>query len=820
MTDLYRTTFPPDADDYVAAVTNPGIPELPLDYTWINNEPGDITQELADGALIPPHPAAGSYWVGYQNDATRGAANRPHQVLGESIDKLDELIRRAVAVPKSTVGTAPVGGLASLTLGAAQEVYLGDGTYSYVQLFEIVDSDGAEIIDSAGVKCVVTLTNPPSGDPALKYGFSLAAVQLTIDPPVPAGVNYEVRYGGRGCLAELPREAFVIPFIAGSQQVDASVRRMLLDLHGYEPGTPAPAWTDAWTATIWNLAYSGLDGRYRKATTAIPTVPETGFDQSLNTAGAGSFYYRTGPAMAGYSRRALGVYSDTFDAIWRAHGQDAGGALRVGGGALFTSQSGWPGTMASHEFAPNLANYLALHTHKMDSGCLSHTNGYTSITYEGAVEVNWSAGEAFVTLLETGDHFWLLDGFKRSAIITKHDIVEIYNAAWTPRWKAFVIDRLDPADDTVAYLKELNGSDLPAGVLFTGQIRWHSNVFTVSGGTSEQLRYYESLHPATPATVNLGGMTYAAHPRVENSSNLTDYLYGDPAKFLAVDTGATSPAVKWGGRVYEVDAILGTTLPTYAGTLWGDGSITAYNAVVNNDLSVLGTLAAHLVGASGVSITLNDLVGVGGVISAHSGAITTELAAATVTTTNLGATGGDPAGINVTSDLVLETGEGVVTDDLLVDTVYIRTPGGTLTVVPPVEVVELRYKQPAVVTVTLDADPKVQAIDLSAGMCSVTVVEDTAASGVVVDLTIDESTVEPGGIYYVNVTGSLTGGFAVQIAFSESDAGFQISQLKDIYADYIITGTNPSSTILFMCVCTTDSDGDKHLFIVPIAKRE
>ncbi len=140
---------------------------------------------------------------------------------------------------------------------------------------------------------------------------------VNFNVPIPAGTTYRVYYGSRTNLATLPLDALTSIKIRGAQEIEASVERVLRDLHSTAVGTN---WDDPWIATVNSLARTGLDGRYRLSTA------DPGASPALNTPGNGGTILRDGPAPAiSYpsvdltATGTVGVsrYPDALLAAWR-----------------------------------------------------------------------------------------------------------------------------------------------------------------------------------------------------------------------------------------------------------------------------------------------------------------------------------------------------------------------------------------------------------------------------------------------------------------------------------------------------------------------
>src|ERR1700735_944084 len=106
---------------------------LPAGYDYANNAVSG-TPANADGAKVGG-PNAGTYFIGFGEDATSADANRPAQALAPNTDFLDDLTRRDRALPvRSSDGTgAPT---SSLTL-VGPGIFMGLVGAGLVDLFRV-----------------------------------------------------------------------------------------------------------------------------------------------------------------------------------------------------------------------------------------------------------------------------------------------------------------------------------------------------------------------------------------------------------------------------------------------------------------------------------------------------------------------------------------------------------------------------------------------------------------------------------------------------------------------------------------------------------
>lgn len=192
---------------------------LPGGYDYVNNAVTG-TPALADGARASG-PNAGTYFVGFGEDARTLAANRGLKALAENTDYLDDLLRRDIALPTRTTDVVAGAPVTSIII-TGPGVFLGVSGHPNTQagrdlLFEILDEEDDEIIGTiaTGAKCVVTAVSSAVGS-----GFSSGSVTLTVSPAIPAGKTYRVYYGTRSNLATMPADFLTNFKIRGAHELD------------------------------------------------------------------------------------------------------------------------------------------------------------------------------------------------------------------------------------------------------------------------------------------------------------------------------------------------------------------------------------------------------------------------------------------------------------------------------------------------------------------------------------------------------------------------------------------------------------------------
>lgn len=587
-TVFHRLEYPDPNNYYYSAAGS--IPELPTDYAWMNNEPLAGSRATASGAQSGGHSEDGSFYVCNENDATHAIANRPHQAIATSLDLLDNLFRRPIAVPTKlddSTGGSPV---SSKTISSAEMVWLGSAGTEYSSLFHIVDADGREIINSSGSTCTVTASNPPPGDAGLLNGFANVAVQLTISPAIPAGTTYRIYYAKKGSLAELPRDAITGLGIGSRAEVDGTVRKMLKNLHG-----GGLDWDAAWTSTIYSLAVSGLNDRYNRDS-SVSTVgggpePELGYD--LDVDGSGSWIRRNGYAPSVYKESiSYSPWLDPIGAAWKAvmfYSSSLNNTTKPINGFVFYGGNYCAGASISdsHDYSPIASSFLSLDTNRMAEDSTDYANAYTYLKYGTPCTTGYDGVDAEF-YVDVASPYRFHNG-TNTDIQSQIDVLEVYDSVNEVRM-SFLVYKLKTS--TRAYLRRLDGSKPGNLGTLSGSLRWHPVRFAVSGGAAEAAAY-SSLYGS-----HLYGMTLIgprqhgtmAGPGQGGDGSGVAGRYGHCARFLSGSSSnlASTPVLLWGHKTSAVD-VGGFAAPTLTGMVTAEGSvITSGNVELDDNLLVGG----------------------------------------------------------------------------------------------------------------------------------------------------------------------------------------------------------------------------------------
>ena len=586
-------------------------------------------------------PNQGTYFWAFGEDATASDANRGHGALAENIDYLDDLLHNSFAVPTFRgYSNAGPGNLTSVVIPAADFPFVSDAPATSPQeLFVVTDTLGNELFVPPATKVVVASI----AGAVIGSGFPAGAVTLNLNVPIVPGRPwsvFRVHYRVHRYLST------ATPDPIGRRQVGAAdqVVKQLFRLNG----TPSVStwWNSPYVSTVWDLALSGMNERYRRGTVAdIPaTVPTNSGLPAIqhNQAGGGSWYQRTGPAMSGWSQRDFWntdpayrtMYLDPLDAIWTAHLDDffdisgPGAQKGFGGGSGFVAYGGRSLTNAlislTHSAPlPGMAKFLGV-SPRTDTQP-SESSNFTAITPNSLVVFDKVTvpGRTLLTMTAP-NRFWLTVGPDRiSAISVGYDMLEIEHVDSTGlalRRRTYFIEKLFASSEQNCLIVSVDGEqpDVLTGTqgLLT---RWLSMEFFVGDGIDEKREADGSL----PFGSIPRGMVYAQPPKV------TDLLLQQvPTGFMQVYAQSNSlsdVAFGWGG--FNNILTVGNTGSTYeaVSALTGDGSILSFvgrclmkSAVFIDDIE---SQSGNIFTSTGNITAKNNLVAQSGFISADTGDI-------------------------------------------------------------------------------------------------------------------------------------------------------------------------------------------------------
>jgi len=538
---------------------------LLVGYDYINLDPSAGTPPdpaLADGP-ISWGPNFGTYWMGFGEDATSEAVNRGYKALSENTDFLDDLMHRDLSVlkvsPVYTAGASETSKLITgpptgppIFLGVVGKMPVGPSPADLNIIVEVRDPAGNEVIDPiTGTKILVVSVVDSGGNQPGVDNFSAGNVSFNFSPAIPNGTQYQLHYGIRADLASLPLDALTDDIIRGTQETTAKSQDLFRLLHGNN----AP-WTDPWTSTIYDLAGSGLDERYRRATSVAVTP-------SFDTPGDGAVIIRDGIAPTSKSESTVSFH-DPVNALWVSKDQNLvpAGALGSTGFVSYGNQLDFDAADESR-YKPTVTSFMSFwrHTATSASGTIDYStripDGYGVTLYAGSA----AQGSVYLNLGTGQFHNTVYSG-----IACGYDMLEVTRASGAV--ETYIIAALD-TDPRQCFLVNLDGS-LPSFLPDeAANITWLSTSFYV-GHNLNLLREYQT---SSPSPAKIDGLLYSMLPLTADSGN--PVYKRDPARFVGPGYGV-SPAdavVRWG----RYDHDLSSFTPTYEflGELTEDGGVFA-----------------------------------------------------------------------------------------------------------------------------------------------------------------------------------------------------------------------------------------------------
>jgi hypothetical protein len=558
------------------------------------------------------------------------------------------------------------GTITSIPISSTKKVYLGPGGTALNTLFELVDSNGNEIIDAAGAKCTITASVPPPGDGSLESGFAPGAVTVTVSPGIPTGTTFRLYYGKKGSLAELPRDAMTTLALPGRSQLSGGVRATLRDLHA--PSSESPTWDGAWKTTVWQAAKGGLHERYYRSSNpafspSVAPLPELN-TYDFDTAGSGSWIIRDGYCPTVYSdTNSLGTrHHDPMDAAWKAvmlkdsisflPNHHATGFVYLGGDFC----DGGTG----HDYSPSIASFMHYTVNRQEGVVGDYVNAYTYLLDGAACTVGYDAGdsEAYVDVLSP---YFFYTG-SSSDICTSADTIEIYNPATKER-KTYLIHKLKTT--TRCYIRYLDGSQILSMSTFAGTLRWQPIKFALSSGAAEVWDYLTLPQSLISGMLHVGSRQHGTMPGPGQAAQS-----GHSLKLAAGGDAdpATTPVFLWGYR--RSDVVSEQTGIIWKGLLYADGRIECPTLTVGTVINALGSLNVDgNVNIDGY-LEIGDIRGNGAEVTFTEDVIIDAAQNLWVDTIRnaTGAAGANP--ITVNTDLTLVTGKSLKAD-------YIQRSGGT-----------------------------------------------------------------------------------------------------------------------------------------------
>jgi len=556
--------------------------ESGVTYDYINDPPGNGDPGASAPVNTGKHASGtnqGSYFIGYQDQATSANANRPAYAVAQGLEHIDNILHVALAIPtKSAMYTA---GGSETSRAISDRIYRGTGAIT--DIYKIVDSSGNEIlVNSSGIKCQVTAVAALSGSLSAD-GFYDGGVTFTISPAVPNGTNYHILYGARSNLARVSPDMFIRFLVESRMNISEVIEQRFRALHGVSPFDASQfAWDDTWKSTIADLAFGGLNDRYGRTTVSNSGKPETWMNPNYDDSniGSGHFIERTGPALSVYT--SIGdldggthSYTDPFNALFRSifwTGKGVGTTSVLGDVGFLVNGGRRRSNDETEDYnAPGLASFLAVESKSVANGT-SAADFYTRLKGDANATISEVSGELEVTLTDADAEFYDT-GTTKTSIAVGHDLLEIrgvWNDIAMPNIDipaVFVISELVVGNNKKCKVRQLSGKPVTDFVssAVSVKVRWHAPYFSVGDGGPE---YYEKINGTGTSKINLKGFFYSRGSLLSATSG--NRVSPDPARFFAQDSSST--ALEWG---YHVNDVTTATSAKYTpkGYLYGDGSI-------------------------------------------------------------------------------------------------------------------------------------------------------------------------------------------------------------------------------------------------------
>ena len=503
-------------------------------------------------------------------------------------------LQQELAIVTRTGAIAGAGQTSHVVNGSVNPIWLGDGSVStdIEDYFRLVTEPGNNApVDASGNPITISsLTGANIGD----GWFTGASLTLNFSGAIAAGQFWQVYYTSRVTLQSLPGEAFSYSTIRNTQAgVRPELQEVLRDLHS---GAATDVWDDAWASTILDLAYSGLDERYRRSTTGAG---------NLDTAGDGAVITRDGQAVTMESTAQFGYYfypnvtSDPYTAHFLTRAgpgpqSDQTHRVNTDGGTgyvgILQQRLSKSGVMRLNALAYTQASRMDLIERAFSAAVIGTANVRTKVTpgYTTDTRLNPDAGTGFddrrEILLGTNDYFWeVVSGDKTSEVAVGRDMIEITYPSGDKI--VCVITALDPSTNRKALVENLTGGGLsfPSGVATTGvSFRFIKAKYWQGCGT-QQYTDFENGY-LIPDGIKLGHFYHAIPPFVTDDITAGQEVedIGDAEFFARAQTIGQSGvanltakpyALKWGG--YDPEG----WVQEVKGGLRGDGAVeaTQYN---------------------------------------------------------------------------------------------------------------------------------------------------------------------------------------------------------------------------------------------------
>lgn len=552
---------------------------LPGGYDYINTPSlnGDPGAAAFADAKKGSGPNQGTYFVAFGEDATSADANRGLKALSENTDFLDNLLRRDIALTSRTADVTAGSPVSSIVITG--QIFVGEFGIANNQasrdlLISVLDNNDNEIITAAGVTVKASLIHDGASNNVVgtqTSGF-FTTPTVALNQPIPTGTTYRLYYGERSNLANLPKDAFTNIKIRGAQEVSGEVERVLRDLHA----TAGASWNDPWLATINSLARTGLDGRYRLASTADP-----GVGTAMNTPGNGGFITRDGPALRfinpGLHLDEVGIvgfgnyYFDPLFAMLRVEQgfkqADSAYDPRYFSGIGLTQESPYHNTADANEVADKHVSgplILDIIPRSIAASTLAGGSVFTRINSSTVASVNPDALTDTTSrrTLQVGGSDFVRDGSSRTGL-RKTDLIEVTDNASGKVVGVFRVDTiLSTTRFTVKSLTGLPTPISPSGSSAAVRLRWLQPTLSAGGTLRAATDFNGTPHfmVAAPGILHNAYDTNAVVPSAA-------FLAASSRRDLGITNLNLLEALAWGG--FDLDGSL-----QYKGRFFGDGGIT------------------------------------------------------------------------------------------------------------------------------------------------------------------------------------------------------------------------------------------------------
>lgn len=550
---------------------------LPVGYDYINT-PSDPSVGGSGVAAFMDNkkvggPNDGTYMVAFGEDATSTFVNRGLKALAQNTDELDNLLRRDLALTNRTADVLAGAPVSSVVITGS--IFVGEFGVANTQdmrdrLISVLDSNDNEIITTAGTVVKALLIHDGSNNNVVGIQTSGFRTSPTVNfnVAIPAGVTYRVYFGERSNLATLPKDAFTNIKIRGAQEVSGEVERVLRDLHAISGAT----WNDPWAATIASLARTGLDGRYRLASTTDPGTTQ-------DVAGNGGFINRDGPAVRmrapTYLLDTVGTvgidrYPDPLFAMFRLERVSSviGTAydLTRGGDIFAMQESPYHNTADAAEVAsghvtgPLLLDAIprSLTASTIGGGALM-----TRINPAAVATVNPDALTDTTSrrTLQVGGSDFVRDGSGRTAL-RKTDLIEVINNATGQVVGTYRVDTvLSATRFTVRALTGALPPIGPSGASASVRLRWLQPTLSM-GGTHRAATDAQGTPHFMVAAPGILHSTYDGNAVVPYAA----FLAASSRRDIGITNLNLLEAMAWGG--FGLDGQI-----SYGGRLYGDGGL-------------------------------------------------------------------------------------------------------------------------------------------------------------------------------------------------------------------------------------------------------